>query len=244
MLKGGDACIKHFIQHLVLYSNGDIPWNYARFLDYGAERGFLQKVGGGYIFTHRLLQAHFADLAIENYLENLLISPNQARGYLQRAHARAAIGEDSRALEDYTQAIALNPDLAEAYGGRSLVRYRLGDYQGVVEDYDQTVQLNPGLAQAISYVKCLPPSKQSANDDRSSYLVILLNDDFHTFDYVIACLLEYIPEMRRDRALQLANMVHKQGEAVVWSGCRELAALYRMQLSHAGLNMAFLEKNS
>jgi len=181
MLKGGDACIKHFIQRLVLYSNGDIPWNYARFLDYGAERGFLQKVGGGYIFTHRILQAHFADLAIENYLENLLVSPNQAQGYLQRAHARAAIGEDSRALEDYTQAIALNADLAEAYGGRSLVRYRLGDYQGVVEDYDQTMQLNPGLAQAISYVKCLPPSEQSANNDKSSYLVILLKDEFGNF---------------------------------------------------------------
>ncbi|MBC6481472.1 MAG: NACHT domain-containing protein [Hormoscilla sp. GM7CHS1pb] len=116
MLKGGDACIKHFIQRLVLYSNGDIPWNYARFLDYGAERGLLKKVGGGYIFTHRLLQAHFADLAIENYLENLLVSPEEAEGYLQRAHARAAIAEDSQALEDYTQAIALNPDLAEAYG--------------------------------------------------------------------------------------------------------------------------------
>ncbi|MBO1348479.1 MAG: ATP-dependent Clp protease adaptor ClpS [Hormoscilla sp. GUM202] len=50
--------------------------------------------------------------------------------------------------------------------------------------------------------------------------------------------------MTRDRALQLANMVDKQGEAVVWSGCQELAALYRMQLSHAGLNMAFLEKKS
>jgi len=244
MLKGGDACIKHFIQRLVLYGNGDIPWNYARFLDYGAERGFLQKVGGGYIFTHRLLQAHFADLAIENYLENLLLNPNQAEGYLQRAHARAAIGEDSRALEDYTQAIALNADLAEAYGGRSWVRYRLGDYQGVVSDYDKTMQLNPGLAQAISYVKCLPPSEQSANNDRSSYLVILLNDNFHTFDYVIACLLKYIPEMTRDRALQLAKIVDKQGEAVVWSGCQELAALYRMQLSHAGLNMAFLEENS
>jgi len=243
MLKGGDACIKHFIQRLVLYSNGDIPWNYARFLDYGAERGLLKKVGGGYIFTHRLLQAHFADLAIENYLENLLVSPEEAEGYLQRAHARAAIAEDSQALEDYTQAIALNPDLAEAYGGRSLVRYRLGDLRGVLSDYDQTVQLNPGLAQAISYVKCLPPSDPSASGDRSSYLVILLNDNFHSFDYVIACLLKYIPEMTRDRALQLANRVHKQGEAVVWSGCQELAALYRMQLSHAGLNMAFLEKS-
>jgi hypothetical protein len=30
------------------------------FLDYAAERIFLRKVGGGYIFIHRLLQEYFA----------------------------------------------------------------------------------------------------------------------------------------------------------------------------------------
>lgn len=57
---GGEACIKHFILRLILYTNGYIPWNYAHFLDYATERIFLQKVGGGYIFVHRLLLEHFA----------------------------------------------------------------------------------------------------------------------------------------------------------------------------------------
>lgn len=57
---GGEACIKHFILRVILYINGYIPWNYARFLDYATERIFLQKVGGGYIFVHRLLLEHFA----------------------------------------------------------------------------------------------------------------------------------------------------------------------------------------
>jgi hypothetical protein len=35
---------------------------YIRFLDYAAERVFLRKVGGGYIFTHRLLMEYFATL--------------------------------------------------------------------------------------------------------------------------------------------------------------------------------------
>jgi hypothetical protein len=39
-----------------------IPWNYARFLDYATERLFLQKVGGGYIFVHRMLLEHFAGM--------------------------------------------------------------------------------------------------------------------------------------------------------------------------------------
>ena len=56
------ACIKHFSLRLILYCNNYIPWNYARFLDYAADRIFLQKVGGGYIFIHRMLMEHFAQM--------------------------------------------------------------------------------------------------------------------------------------------------------------------------------------
>jgi len=62
---GGKACIQHFTLRLILYRDGYIPWNYSRFLDYAAERIFLQKVGGGYIFIHRLLLKHFAQMAVE-----------------------------------------------------------------------------------------------------------------------------------------------------------------------------------
>jgi hypothetical protein len=60
MFGAGEACIKHITLRLVLYFNGAIPWNYARFLDYATDLIFLQKVGGGYIFIHRLLLEHFA----------------------------------------------------------------------------------------------------------------------------------------------------------------------------------------
>jgi hypothetical protein len=60
------ACIQHFTLRLILYYNSYIPWlEYARFLDYAAERIFLQKVGGGYIFIHRMLMEHFAQMEIE-----------------------------------------------------------------------------------------------------------------------------------------------------------------------------------
>jgi len=39
-----------------------MPWNYPRFLDSAAERILLRKVGGGYIFVHRLLLEYFASL--------------------------------------------------------------------------------------------------------------------------------------------------------------------------------------
>jgi len=59
------ACIKHFSLRVILYFNGYIPWNYARFLDYCTERMFLQRVGGRYRFIHKLLQDHFAQMPLE-----------------------------------------------------------------------------------------------------------------------------------------------------------------------------------
>ncbi|WP_414544440.1 NACHT domain-containing protein [Nostoc sp. CCY0012] len=60
--RSGTPVIKHFILRLVLYCNGYIPWNYARFLDYCTERMLLQRVGGRYRFIHKLLQDHFAQM--------------------------------------------------------------------------------------------------------------------------------------------------------------------------------------
>ena len=65
-MRGFLCIIQHFILRLILYFNNYIPWNYARFLDYAAERIFLQKVGGGYIFIHRMLMEHFAQMERES----------------------------------------------------------------------------------------------------------------------------------------------------------------------------------
>jgi NACHT domain-containing protein len=62
LLNGGMACMKHALLRWCLWRTGVIPWHYARFLDYGAERMFLSKVGGGYLFDHRLLLEYFASL--------------------------------------------------------------------------------------------------------------------------------------------------------------------------------------
>ena len=65
LMVGGKACIQHFVLRLILYRNGYIPWNYARFLDYCTECLFLQRVGGRYRFIHRLLQEHFAAMPLK-----------------------------------------------------------------------------------------------------------------------------------------------------------------------------------
>ena len=62
LLTGGYAYTQHFLLRLFLWRNHSLPWNYSRFLDYSAKSILLRKVGGGYIFIHKLLQEYFASL--------------------------------------------------------------------------------------------------------------------------------------------------------------------------------------
>jgi len=59
------ACLKHGVLRLWLIHNGSTPWNYVRFLDYAADRILLRKVGGGYMFIHRMLLEYFAARYVE-----------------------------------------------------------------------------------------------------------------------------------------------------------------------------------
>ncbi len=75
-----------------------------------------------------------------------------------------------------------------------------------------------------------------------NYKVIVLNDDFNTFQHVANTLMKYIPGMTSDQAWELTNQVHHEGQAIVWVGPQEQAELYHELLSRAGLTMAPLEK--
>lgn len=59
---GVQEAIQHYILRFILYWLGYTPLCYANFLDHAARLVFLQKVGGGYIFIHRLLLEHFAEM--------------------------------------------------------------------------------------------------------------------------------------------------------------------------------------
>jgi hypothetical protein len=68
LTNGGYACLSHCALRFVLWRAGALPLRTARFLDYATERVFLRRVGGGYIFVHRLLQEYFA--ALKNNAED------------------------------------------------------------------------------------------------------------------------------------------------------------------------------
>jgi hypothetical protein len=60
--RGGSAVIKHYALRLTLWLKGYTPFNFIKFLDHCAKLIFLKKVGGGYIFIHRMLLDYFADM--------------------------------------------------------------------------------------------------------------------------------------------------------------------------------------
>jgi predicted NACHT family NTPase len=62
----GLAFMRHFVLRLILWRSGYIPWNYARFLNYAAQRLFVQRAGSRYQFTHKLLQEHFAEMPLDS----------------------------------------------------------------------------------------------------------------------------------------------------------------------------------
>ena len=59
---GGYFSLQHLAIRVLIWWNDYGPWKYVDFLDYAADRLFLRKVGGGYIFVHRMLMEYFAAL--------------------------------------------------------------------------------------------------------------------------------------------------------------------------------------
>ena len=72
--------------------------------------------------------------------------------------------------------------------------------------------------------------------------IIVLDDNFNSFEHVANCLVIIIPGMSEKRSWELAVEVDKEGSAEVWRGPLEQAELYHQQLVSKGLTMAPIEK--
>jgi ATP-dependent Clp protease adaptor protein ClpS len=94
------------------------------------------------------------------------------------------------------------------------------------------------MDQTIEVPQTAPPGSGLGGDWR----VIVRNDDHNTFDHVAATLARFIPGITLKRGLEIANVIHASGRAVVYTGHHEAAEHYWEQLKGAGLTMAPLEK--
>lgn len=106
----------------------------------------------------------------------------------------------------------------------------------------QSFQLVYGSAITMTAGVATPDRvSQTVRKPYPNFKVIVLNDDENTFEHVVNTLVRYIPGMVSDSAWKLADKIHKEGQAIVWTGPLEQAELYHMQLTHEGLTMAPLE---
>lgn len=75
-----------------------------------------------------------------------------------------------------------------------------------------------------------------------AWRVIVRNDDHNTFEHVAHTLARFIPGVSVSKGFGFADRIHNAGQAIVWSGDREVAELYWEQLRDSGLTMAPLEQ--
>ena len=72
--------------------------------------------------------------------------------------------------------------------------------------------------------------------------IIVLDDNFNTFEHVANCLVKIIPGISEKKSWLLAVEVDREGSAEVWRGPYEQAELYHQQLVREGLTMAPIDK--
>ena len=72
--------------------------------------------------------------------------------------------------------------------------------------------------------------------------IIVLDDNFNTFEHVANCLVSIIPGISEKKSWLLALADDREGSAEVWRGPFEQAELYHQQLVTKGLTMAPIEK--
>ncbi len=65
------------------------------------------------------------------------------------------------------------------------------------------------------------------------YAVVVLNDDQHSFQYVIDTFMKVFG-YPLEKSYSLALQIHTEGRGIVWSGAREVAELKRDQIRSAG----------
>ncbi len=62
---GALALIQHYALKFLLVKKGSLPRRLIPFLEYCVDLIFLRRMGGSYVFVHRLLMEHFAEMEVE-----------------------------------------------------------------------------------------------------------------------------------------------------------------------------------
>ena len=95
---------------------------------------------------------------------------------------------------------------------------------------ENTAVVEPPPAPKSARPKSAPRDKPKR---QPPYSVVVLNDDDHTYEYVIETLCRFCGHTP-EKALKLAQEIDRSGRAVVWTGTLEAAELKRDQIRGMG----------
>jgi hypothetical protein len=110
LINGGFATVQHLMLRIRLWKIGSVPWRYPRFLEYAHERILLRRVGGGYMFVHKLVLDYFASLNMVEDAYRLTGVSNQP-DVVSPTSEIGGVQEESR--EEPAASLILVPALSE-----------------------------------------------------------------------------------------------------------------------------------
>ena len=107
-----------------------------------------------------------------------------------------------------------------------------------MSDFDPEREADTSVAEPVVSTKREPKTRRKASDETKTqkqppYNVVILNDEEHTFDYVIELLCKLFRHSLR-AAQELTWRIHTAGRAVVYTTHKELAELKRDQVLSYG----------
>jgi ATP-dependent Clp protease adaptor protein ClpS len=101
-------------------------------------------------------------------------------------------------------------------------------------------------AGTLKQVKVRPrrkASEQSSTKQLPPYAVILHNDDFNTFDFVIGVIMKVF-HYPVEKAIAHTLEAHQSGRSIVWSGSKEVAELKAEQIHSCGADPKARERGA
>jgi tetratricopeptide (TPR) repeat protein len=98
--------------------------------------------------AHRLRGTVYRDArwfqkAFADFDRAILINPQYARAYYDRALGYSMAGQFGQAITDYDESIRLDPQYAKTYGLRAIAYDYLGQSQRAIDDYSEAIRLEP-----------------------------------------------------------------------------------------------------
>ena len=101
------------------------------------------------IITGEVFIAKGVIMNVQEYNRAIVLNPNDAVFYFNRATVYNDMGNYDLARQDYDKAIELNPIYVEAYINRGNIYTSKGNHDLARQDYDKANKINPHLVDTI-----------------------------------------------------------------------------------------------